>query len=251
MTQTAIYPSLSGARVLITGGATGIGAELVRAFAVQGAQVAFLDIDAEAGAALAAELGATFRACDLRDIAALQARIAELEAVLGSFAVLVNNAARDDRHDFEALTPDYWDDCMATNLRHHPFAAQTVLAGMKAAGGGAVINMGSISWRRGRPGMLGYTTAKAAISGMTRSLAAELGPHGVRVNSVVPGAVLTERQARLWLTPEKNREFLDQQALKFRLEPGHVADMVLFLASDAALACTGQDFIVDAGLTLN
>ncbi len=252
MTQPAAnYSSLHGANVLITGGATGIGAELVRAFAAQGARVAFLDIDAASGAALAEAEGAVFRPCDLRDIAALRDTIADLEARLGAFAVLVNNAARDDRHDFEALTPEYWDDCMATNLRHHAFAAQAVLGGMKAAGGGSVINMGSISWMRGRPGMLGYTTAKAAISGLTRSLAAELGPHGVRVNSVVPGAILTERQERLWLTPELNQRLLDEQALKFRLQAADVAPMALFLASDAARGCTGQDFIVDAGLTLN
>jgi len=165
--------------------------------------------------------------------------------------VLVNNAARDDRHDFDDLTPEYWRDALATNLSHHVFAAQAVVPGMAQAGGGSIINMGSISWMRGRPGMLGYTASKAAISGMTRSMARELGPQGIRVNAVAPGAILTERQARLWLTPEKNAEFLELQALKFRLEPEHITPMVLFLASSASRGCTGQEFIIDAGLTLN
>ena len=251
MTGLAHYPSLARASVLVTGGATGLGADVVCAMRAQGAQVGVLDLDADAGAALAAETGAAFRHADMRDLDALPQIIAELAQETGPFTVLVNNAARDDRHDFADLTPEYWRDCMATNLSHHVFAAQAVVPGMAQAGGGSIINMGSISWMRGRPGMLGYTTAKAAIHGLTRTLAQELGPQGIRVNSVVPGAILTERQAKLWLTPEKNTEFLALQALKFRLEPKHVTPMVLFLASDASKGCTGQDFIVDAGLTLN
>ncbi len=251
MQVLAHYPSLSGASVLVTGGATGLGADFVRGFVAQGAHVGFLDLNAEAGEALAAETGARFAWADLRDLEALSGTVVRLADDLGAFTVLVNNAARDDRHDFADLTPDYWRDCLATNLSHHVFAAQAVAGGMAEAGGGSIINMGSISWMRGRPGMLGYTTSKAAISGMTRSLAAELGPQGIRVNSVAPGAILTERQAKLWLTPEKNAEFLAQQALKFRLEPKHITPMVLFLASEASLGCTGQNFIVDAGLTLN
>ena len=251
MRELAQYPSLELASVLVTGGATGLGADIVRGFRAQGAQVALLDLDRAAGAELATETGAIFRQTDLRDLDVLPQIIADLAQETGPFTVLVNNAARDDRHDFTDLTPDYWRDCMATNLSHHVFAAQAVLPGMVASGGGSIINMGSISWMRGRPGMLGYTTAKAAIHGLTRTLAQELGPQGVRVNSVVPGAILTERQAKLWLTPEKNAEFLALQALKYRLEPKHVTPMVLFLASDASAGCTGQDFIVDAGLTLN
>ena len=251
MQVLAHYPSLSGASVLVTGGATGLGADFVRGFVAQGARVGFLDLNAEAGEALAAETGARFAWADLRDLEALSGTVVRLADDLGAFTVLVNNAARDDRHDFADLTPDYWRDCLATNLSHHVFASQAVAGGMAEAGGGSIINMGSISWMRGRPGMLGYTTSKAAISGMTRSLAAELGPQGIRVNSVAPGAILTERQAKLWLTPEKNAEFLAQQALKFRLEPKHITPMVLFLASEASLGCTGQNFIVDAGLTLN
>ncbi len=250
-TPPARFPSLNGSAVLITGGATGLGAEFVRGFVAQGARVGFVDIDADAGAALARETGARFARADVRDLDTLPGTIATLADAVAPFTVLVNNAARDDRHDFAQLTPDYWRDCLATNLSHHVFAAQTVAPWMARAGGGSIINMGSISWMRGRPGMLGYTTSKAAISGMTRSLAAELGPQGIRVNSVVPGAILTDRQARLWLTPEKNAEFLEQQALKFRLEPRHITPMVLFLASSASSGATGQDFIVDAGLTLN
>ena len=251
MAEVGQYPSLARSAVLVTGGATGLGADVVRAMRAQGAQVGVLDLDAEAGAALAAETGAVFHRADMRDLDALSQVIADLAQVTGPFTVLVNNAARDDRHDFADLTPDYWRDCMATNLSHHVFAAQAVVPCMARAGGGSIINMGSISWMRGRPGMLGYTTAKAAIHGLTRTLAQELGPQGIRVNSVVPGAILTERQAKLWLTPEKNAEFLALQALKFRLEPEHVTPMVLFLASDASKGCTGQDFIIDAGLTLN
>ncbi|MDZ5698565.1 SDR family NAD(P)-dependent oxidoreductase [Chelativorans sp. M5D2P16] len=249
---TVRYNSLAGARVLVTGGASGIGAELARAFVAQEAKVGILDVDATAGEALAAELGeaAVFRACDLRDVEALRSAIAAASKQLGAFTVLVNNAARDDRHAFESLSPDYWNDCLATNLSHHIFASQAVLEGMKAAGRGSIINMGSVSWMRGRPGMLGYATSKAAINGLTRSLASELGPFGIRVNAVVPGAVLTERQERLWRTPEMVREINERQVLKMTLRPEHVARMVLFLASEEAGACTGQNFVVDAGITL-
>ncbi|GAA0577107.1 SDR family NAD(P)-dependent oxidoreductase [Halomonas salifodinae] len=247
------YRSLDDKRVIISGGASGIGAELVRAYAAQGARVAFLDIDLAAGEALAAELGPGVRchACDVRDIPRLQAVISEIEAAQGPTQVLINNAGLDDRHRLEELTPEYWDNCQAINLRHHVFATQAVLPAMKAAGQGAVINLGSISWMRGRPGMVGYTAAKAAINGLTRTLAQELGEHGIRVNSLVPGAILTERQERLWLTPELDQRFLDQQALKFRLRADDVARLALFLGSDESRGCTGQNFIVDAGLTLN
>ena len=247
------YHSLKDKRVIISGGASGIGAELVKAFIAQGAHVAFLDIDGDAGEALATEQGdkANFYACDVRDIAQLQSVIARIESTQGPTQILLNNAGLDDRHAIEELTPEYWDNCQAINLRHHVFAIQAVLPSMKAAGQGAVINLGSISWMRGRPGMAGYTAAKAAINGLTRTLAQEVGVHGVRVNSLVPGAILTERQARLWLTPEVNQRFLDQQALKFRLEADDVARMALFLGSDESRGCTGQNFIVDAGLTLN
>jgi NAD(P)-dependent dehydrogenase (short-subunit alcohol dehydrogenase family) len=241
------YRSLEGRRVFVTGGGSGIGAELVRAFAAQGSEVAFVDIDAGAAAQVADETGARWWQADVRDIAALKAALAEC----GPVGVLVNNAGRDDRHRMEDVTPEYWDDCLAVNLRHQFFATQAVVEGMRAAGGGSVINLGSVSWMRGRPGMVGYTTSKAAISGMTRTLARELGGDGIRVNCVVPGAILTDRQRRLWLTPELDRQFIELQALKFRLEAQDVARIALFLGSDESRGCTGQDFIIDAGLTLN
>ena len=241
------YRSLEGRAVFVTGGGSGIGEELVRAFAAQGAAVGFVEIDAEAAEQVARETGARWWRCDVRDVAALQAVIAEA----GPVDVLVNNAGRDDRHRMDEVTVDYWDDCLAVNLRHQFFATQAVAVGMRARGRGAVINLGSVSWMRGRPGLVGYTTAKAAISGMTRTLARELGVDGIRVNCIVPGAILTERQRRLWLTPELDAEFINLQALKFRLEAEDVARLALFLGSDESRGCTGQDFIVDAGLTLN
>lgn len=247
------YRSLNNKRVIISGGGSGIGAELVKAFAAQGARVAFLDIDEDAGQELVTTLGeqVRFYTCDIRDIARLQAVITDIEVDQGPTHILINNAGLDDRHAIEDITPEYWDNCQAINLRHHVFATQAVLPAMKAAGGGVVINLGSISWMRGRPGMVGYTAAKAAINGLTRTLAQELGEHGIRVNSLVPGAILTPRQERLWLTPEVNQRFLDQQALKFRLHADDVARLALFLGSEESRGCTGQNFIVDAGLTLN
>lgn len=247
------YRSLNNKRVIISGGGSGIGAELVKAFVAQGARVAFLDIDEDAGQELATTLGeqVRFYTCDIRDIARLQAVITDIEVDQGPTHILINNAGLDDRHAIEDITPDYWDNCQAINLRHHVFATQAVLPAMKAEGGGVVINLGSISWMRGRPGMVGYTAAKAAINGLTRTLAQELGEHGIRVNSLVPGAISTPRQERLWLTPEANQRFLDQQALKFRLHADDVARLALFLGSEESRGCTGQNFIVDAGLTLN
>jgi NAD(P)-dependent dehydrogenase (short-subunit alcohol dehydrogenase family) len=247
----ASYPSLVGKVVFISGGGSGIGAAMVSRFAAQRCVVAFCDIDDAASEALCARLApakARYFRCDLRDIAALRATLAEAASALGPIDILVNNAARDDRHKLEEVTPEYWDERMAVNLRHQFFATQAVVAGMKAAGGGAVINMGSISWMRGIPGMVAYTTAKAAINGLTRTLARELGPFNIRVNCVVPGAILTDRQKRLWLTPEAESEILDNQCLKFRLSEDDVARAALFLASDEARGITGHNLIVDAGM---
>jgi len=247
----ARYPDLADRTVFVSGGASGIGAAFVTAFAAQGCRVAFIDVAEAAGSALAATLPAGrahFAVCDVRDVAALRAAIAAAEAAFGAIRVLVNNAARDDRHAFADVTPAYWDDNQATNLRHHFFAAQAAAPGMAAAGGGAIINLGSVSWMRGRPHLVGYTTAKAAIAGLTRTLARELGGMNIRVNSIVPGAVATERQKALWLSPEEEQAFLDQQCLKFRLSEGDVARTALFLASDEARGITGQSVIVDAGL---
>ena len=246
--STARYQSLAGRAVLITGGASGIGAHMVREFAAQGARVTFLDIDAAAGAALAAALPQTrFLACDLTDIPALRAAV----AAAGPVDVLINNAARDDRHTLESVEPEYWRRTLAVNLDHQFFATQAVAPAMKARGTGAIIMMGSISWMRARGGMVGYTTAKAAINGMTRTLARELGEHGVRVNCIVPGAINTDRQSKLWRTPAIDRQIIENQALKIELDGSHIARMALFLASDESNGITGQNFIVDAGISLN
>ena len=250
MTIAARYPDLAGRPIFVSGGASGIGAAIVRAFAGQGARVAFVDVADDAGRALAAEVGpaAHFQHCDVRDIDALRAAIAAAAAALGHIAVLVNNAARDDRHDFAAVTPEYWDENLAVNLRHHFFAAQAVAPGMAACGGGAIINMGSVSWMRGRPGMPAYTASKAAIMGLTRTLARTLGGMGIRVNSLVPGAIVTARQQALWVDAAAEQQFLEQQCLKFRLSEEDVARTALFLASDEARAITGHSLVVDGGL---
>lgn len=245
------YRSLQNRRILITGGASGIGEELVRAFVSQGASVAFLDINVTAGAALATETGAQFVACDLTDIAALRASVTQVESLLGGIDVLINNAGKDDRQVMADVEPDAWRRMLSFNLDHQFFASQAVAPGMAARGSGVIILLGSVSWMRGMPGMVAYTTSKAAINGLNRTLARELGPNGIRVNCIVPGAILTERQKALWLTPESNQRFIDQQALKFRLDASHVARMALFLASDESGGCTGANFIVDAGLTQN
>jgi NAD(P)-dependent dehydrogenase (short-subunit alcohol dehydrogenase family) len=250
-TSMATYPSLAGRVVFISGGGSGIGAEIVARFAQQGSRVAFCDVANESSWVLVARLApATVRydACDVRDIGALRALLAAIERDWGPITVLVNNAARDDRHQLEAVTPEYWDNQFAINLRHHFFAVQAVVPGMVRAGGGSIINLGSVSWMRGTTGMVAYTAAKAAIHGMTRTLARELGSSHIRVNSLVPGAIDTPRQRALWITAEMEREFLEGQCLKFRLNGDDVARAVLFLASDDARGITGHDLIVDAGL---
>jgi NAD(P)-dependent dehydrogenase (short-subunit alcohol dehydrogenase family) len=249
--STVQYRSLQGRSVVITGGASGIGEEMVRAFVAQKARVAFIDIAREPGNALASATGATFHACDVTDISALRDVLAKIEEAAGGVDVLVNNAGKDDRHELAEVEPDYWRRILALNLDHQFFATQAVANGMVARGAGSIVMLGSISWMRGRPGMVGYTTAKAAINGLTRTLARELGPSNIRVNCIVPGAILTERQKQLWLTPELNQQFLDLQALKFRLDASHVTKMALFLGSDESSGCTGANFIVDAGLTQN
>jgi NAD(P)-dependent dehydrogenase (short-subunit alcohol dehydrogenase family) len=244
----ATYPSLGKKRVLITGGASGIGAGLVEAFARQGAQVAFVDVAEEAGRALAARLGerVVFRRCDLTDVAALPWTIAALVEELGGLDVLVNNAANDDRHTIAEVTPEYWDERMAVNLRHLFFAAQAAVPHLKAAGGGAIVNFGSISWHLGLPDLVLYQTAKAAIEGMTRSMARDLGRDNIRVTTIVPGNVQTPRQEK-WYTPEGEAEIVAAQCLSGRIQPADVAALALFLASDDARMCTGHEYFVDAG----
>ncbi|MDA8050158.1 MAG: SDR family NAD(P)-dependent oxidoreductase [Rhodospirillales bacterium] len=247
----ARYPSLAGKAVVVTGGASGIGAAIVEAFAGQSARVFFLDIDAASGEALARRIGgrAEFRPVDLADVGGLRCVIKAIEQEAGGgIDVLVNNAARDDRHDWAGVDPEHWRRMLAVNLDHQFFATQAVVPGMAARGGGSVILFGSRSWMRGLPNMVGYTTAKAAINGLTRTLAREFGGMGIRVNCVVPGAVVTERQRRLWTPPEDDARILDRQALKFRLAPWHVARVVLFVASAEAGGCSGANFIVDGGV---
>ena len=247
--QAATYPSLAGKSVVVTGGASGIGAEIVRGFVAQGARVGFLDLDAAAAEALCAELedAPVFAQCDLRDIAALQAALAEIARANGPAEVLVNNAARDDRHDWREVTEAYWDERMQNNLRHMFFAIQAVAPGMIAAGGGAVVNVGSNSWHETAGGFPAYATAKAGVEGLTRTLARDLGVHRIRVNTVVPGWVMTERQRALWVTPEKVAAQKAQQCLPDLIAPDAVARMVLFLASDEARFCTAGAFPVTAG----
>jgi len=248
---TVLYPSLAGRTVFVSGGGSGIGAAIVARFAGQGCRVAFCDIADEPAQALVARLAPApvrYHRCDLRDIAALRATIKAVAAEFGPVTVLINNAARDDRHKIEDVTPEYWDERFAVNLRHHFFAIQAVVRDMAGLGGGAIINMGSVSWMRATPGMVAYTAAKAAINGLTRTLARELGPQNIRVNSVVPGAILTERQRKLWFDPEAEQAIVDSQCLKFRLSEDDVARTVVFLASDEARGITGHNLVVDAGL---
>ncbi|MEC7762304.1 MAG: SDR family oxidoreductase [Pseudomonadota bacterium] len=249
MDNFATYPSLAGRAVVVTGGASGIGVEIVRGFAAQGAKVGFIDRDRDAGLALAGELGAgvTFAEADLTDIEALRAAIATLEAANGPARVLVNNAARDDRHDWRDVTPEYWDERMETNLRHAFFAIQAVAPGMAAAGGGSIVNMGSNSWHETVGNFPAYATAKAGIEGLTRTMARDLGPDRIRVNTVVPGWIMTERQKTLWLTPEGEAKHREAQCLPEMIDPVWVARMVLFLASDDSQMCTAGAYNVTAG----
>lgn len=244
-----IYPSLRNKSVLVSGGATGIGAEIVRAFAQQGAFVGFLDFDQKAGKSLQNDFGASvsFEFCDLRNIDDLQSSIQSLRAQLGPFSYLVNNAARDDRHDWQDVTPEYWDERIATNLKHQFFAAQAVAPDMISLGGGSIVNMSSISWWEAMGNFPTYATSKAAVHGMTRSLARDLGPHKIRVNTVVPGHIMTERQKELWSPPEFLEARKERQCLPVLIEPEYVAKMVLFLCSDDSSMCSAHNFFVDGG----
>ena len=243
------YPDLGQKTVLVTGGASGIGEALVRAFAGQGARVGFLDIDAAAGEKLAAELGTAilFEPVDLRDTAALQHAIASIRHALGPIGVLVNNAANDERHATEDVTPDYFDDRIAVNLKHQFFAAQAVLPDMKALGGGSIICLGSIAWMAGFGGMALYTASKSAVLGLVRSLGRDYGAFNIRVNSIAPGWIMTQRQLDNWLTPEADAMRADRQAIKRRLYPADIAKVALFLASDASDAITCQSIVADGG----
>lgn len=248
MPDFAIYPSLKDKTVIVSGGAQGIGEEIVKAFANQGARVGFLDLDEAASASLKNELqNVEFEICDLRDIAAMQTALETLIDRLGPANVLVNNAARDDRHDWQDVTPEYWDERQATNLRHMFFAIQSVAPGMIASGGGSIINMGSNSWWEAGGGFPAYATAKAAVHGLTRTMARDLGDHRIRVNTVVPGWIMTKRQKELWASPEALAVHQARQCLPDLIEPVYVARMVLFLASDDAAMCSANNYMVEAG----
>ncbi|MXU65032.1 SDR family NAD(P)-dependent oxidoreductase [Oceanomicrobium pacificus] len=244
----ANYPDLEGRTVFITGGAAGIGAAMVRGFAGQGARVAFVDIDEAAGTALAEETGAAFTPCDIRDVDRLEEIIAATGARFGPVRVLVNNAANDQRHDVEEVTPDYWRERLSINLDHVFFAARAARRQMGPEGGGAIINYGSTNWLVGGTGMIAYQAAKSAIHGITKGLCNEFGPDNIRVNCILPGWVMTERQLALWMDEDGARWLSERQALPGRISPENVADMALFLASDAAAMCSGQFFTVDGGM---
>jgi len=249
----AAYPSLKDRSVFVTGGASGIGESLVRHFCAQGSLVSFVDIAEESARELVESIAAQgdrpplFIRCDIRDIEALQAAICEAGELNGPIQVLCNNAGNDDRHQTEDVSIAYWDDRMAVNLRHQFFAAQAARSFMKAVGGGSIINLGSITWMVGDPDCPAYVTAKAAIYGMTRALAREFGPDRIRVNCLVPGWVMTERQMRLWLNEAGERQIAERQCLPDRLQPSDIARMALFLAADDSRMCTSQQFIVDGG----
>jgi NAD(P)-dependent dehydrogenase (short-subunit alcohol dehydrogenase family) len=251
----ASYPSLQDRVVFITGGGSGIGASIVEHFCAQRARVAFVDIDDAASAALIERIDASgaptprFVRCDLRDVAALQAIVRRIGDELGPITVLVNNAANDDRHKAMDVTLEYWNDRIAVNLRHQFFAAQAAYPQMKAAGGGSIVNFGSISWMNSEGGYNAYTTSKAAVHGMTRGLARDWGVDHIRVNTVVPGWVMTQRQIDLWLDADGERQLFENQCLKEKLYPPDLARMVLWLAADDSRMCTAQNFIVDAGWT--
>lgn len=248
----ATYPNLDDKRVVITGGGTGIGAAIVDAFVKQGSKVIFLDIADEASLALEKSLSGAkhppkYVHCDLTDLTAVGEVFAQIENDYGSAEILINNAANDNRHNVKDVTPQYWDDSLAVNLRHQFFCAQAVAPGMKANGGGVILNFGSISWHLALGNLSLYMTAKAAIEGLTRGLARDLGAEGIRVNCIIPGSVKTERQMKLWHSPEDEAAILAAQCLHERVEPEDVAALTLFLASDNAARCSGRDYFVDAG----
>jgi NAD(P)-dependent dehydrogenase (short-subunit alcohol dehydrogenase family) len=254
MLQNAIYPDLEGRSVLITGGGTGIGAALTEGFVRQGSKVAFLDIAADESQALVSRLEKQalhkplFLQTDLRDIAALRKSVAIAAEANGPITVLVNNAARDDRHEIEAVDEDYWEENQATNLRHQFFVAQAVVPGMKEAGGGSIVNFTSTSYMLNIGDMPSYTAAKAGVVGLTKGLAGKLGRHGIRVNAIAPGWVMTERQRRLWVTKEALSAMIDRQCLKEEIQPDDMVGPCLFLASNAARMVTAQVLVADGGM---
>ena len=249
--MTRNFPSLEGKAVVVTGGASGIGEAIVRKFVDEGARVAFIDINEEAGRRLATALEGAhaplFEPADLRDLAGLGAVFARIASALGPVRVLVNNAGHDERHSIGDVTPEFWRDRLAVNLDHQFFCSKAVIPGMSDGRGGSIINFGSCAWHLGLGGMPAYVTAKAAIEGMTRGLARDLGGKHIRVNCIVPGFTKTDRQVRKWLTPELETTIYAGQCLPELIEPAYVANMAAFLAADESRMCTAQTYAVDAG----
>ena len=245
----ANYPSLRGKNILITGGASGIGKELVKGFAEQGSNVAFLDLNDKAAERLSQDTGENvfFQKCDLKEVSNLKSSIEKLRTKIGLFDVLVNNAAHDDRHNWQEVTEAYWDERFATNLRHQFFTIQSVAKDMIQKGGGSIVNIGSNSWMEAVGNFPAYATAKSAVHGLSRTLARDLGKHRIRVNTVVPGWIMTDRQKELWVTQEGLENQYKRQCLPDLIEPVYVARMVLFLASDDAAMCTANNYMVEAG----
>jgi len=247
MPSFASYPSLKDRSVFVSGGGSGIGASIVEHFAAQGSKVGFVDIDEAASKAISAKTGALFIKCDIRDVKAYQNAIADVAARHGPITTLVNNAARDDRHELKDVTPEFWDERIAVNLRHAFFGIQAVVPGMKQAGGGSIVNFSSISYHTMTANLAVYQAAKAGVIGMTRGLARDLGPHKIRLNSITPGWIMTQRQIDLWLTPEAEADLMKAQVLKEKVYPPDIARMALFLAADDSRLISAQNFVVDGG----
>ncbi len=253
MSEIAKYSSLEDKVVIITGGASGIGTSIVEQFLNQGSKVAFLDKEEKLGIELVQKLNnfkysPLFKYCDLTNIKSLKKTIIEIREKLGLISILINNAANDERHSIENVTEEFWDDKMNVNLKHYFFAIQSVCKDMKTLGDGKIVNIGSFSWMLGQGNMPAYTTAKSAVMGLTRTIARDLGKFNIRVNSVVPGWIITERQKKLWLTPEAEKEQLERQCIKRMLVPDDIAKVVLFFASDQSSGCTAQNYVIDGGV---
>ena len=253
MNEIASYPSLKDKVVLITGGASGIGETIVENFLQQGSKVVFFDKEKELGLKLVSKLNnynykAIFKECDLVNIEDLKSKINQIREEVGLISILVNNAANDERHSLESVTEKFWDDRMNVNLKHYFFAIQSVYKDMKTLGDGKIVNIGSFSWMMGQVNMPGYTTAKSAIMGLTRTIARDLGEFNIRVNCVVPGWIITERQKKLWLTNKIKKEQLERQCIKRMLVPNDIGKMVLFFSSDQSSGCTAQNYVVDGGI---
>ena len=253
MNEIANYPSLDNKVVIVTGGASGIGACIVENFLQQGSKVAFLDKEEKIGKKLVKKLSKykhipIFKYCDLTNIKSLKKSIDQIKKEVGLISILINNAANDERHSLESVTEDFWDDRMNVNLKHYFFAIQSVYKDMKKLGDGKIVNIGSFSWMLGQGNMPGYTTAKSAIMGLTRTIARDLGEFNIRVNCVVPGWIITERQKKLWLTKKIKKEQLERQCIKRMLEPNDIGKAVLFFSSDQSSGCTAQNYVVDGGI---